>query len=142
MSWFAELHVDERTGHARVGANVVRDHLERDVRLADSVQVQQVAKLGVHDLGATDLAANATVVVSRSGGRWAGKERARSVQWGGFCSSFVRWPLVSVLEVAAVPAAAGCARRVLGGWGVPGELIADAEVIISELMTNATQGGG
>jgi anti-sigma regulatory factor (Ser/Thr protein kinase) len=48
-----------------------------------------------------------------------------------------------VLEVAAVPAAAGCARRharwILAGWGVPDELVADAEVLASELMTNATQ---
>jgi anti-sigma regulatory factor (Ser/Thr protein kinase) len=59
------------------------------------------------------------------------------------CSSFVKWPQVSVLEVAAVPAAVGRARRhakwALGEWGVPGALVADAEDLISELMTNAMQ---
>ena len=53
------------------------------------------------------------------------------------------WPQVSVLEMAAVPAtvtsARQHARRVLGGWGVPGELVADAAMLASELLANAVQ---
>jgi anti-sigma regulatory factor (Ser/Thr protein kinase) len=46
-----------------------------------------------------------------------------------------------VLELKAVPEAPSFARRharrVLGGWGMPGELVADAEMLVSELVTNA-----
>jgi anti-sigma regulatory factor (Ser/Thr protein kinase) len=55
----------------------------------------------------------------------------------------MRWPLVSVLETEACPAAVGCARRqarwVLAEWGLPDGLITDAETVTSELISNAVQ---
>jgi anti-sigma regulatory factor (Ser/Thr protein kinase) len=55
----------------------------------------------------------------------------------------MRWPLVSVLELRACPAAVRCARRyarcVLDGWEVPGGLVDDAEMLTSELASNAVQ---
>lgn len=54
-----------------------------------------------------------------------------------------RWPLVSELELDATDEAPAGARRhlakVLAAWGVPRGLIAEAEMICSELMTNAVQ---
>lgn len=45
--------------------------------------------------------------------------------------------------MAAVPAAVRDARRhawqVLDGWGVPGELVADAQLLATELLANAVQ---
>jgi anti-sigma regulatory factor (Ser/Thr protein kinase) len=56
-------------------------------------------------------------------------------------SPYLRWPLVSVLELDATDEAPHGARRhlteVLDAWAVPGELAAEAEMICSELMTNA-----
>lgn len=51
-----------------------------------------------------------------------------------------RWPLVSSLEFGALATAVPCARlhtsTVLHEWGI-GELAGDAELIVSELVTNA-----
>lgn len=51
-----------------------------------------------------------------------------------------RWPLVSSLEFGALATAVPCARlhanTVLYEWGI-GELADDAELIVSELVTNA-----
>jgi anti-sigma regulatory factor (Ser/Thr protein kinase) len=51
-----------------------------------------------------------------------------------------RWPLVSSLEFGALATAIPCARlhtnTVLHEWGI-GELAEDAELIVSELATNA-----
>lgn len=51
-----------------------------------------------------------------------------------------RWPLVSSLEFGALATAVPCARlhtnTVLHEWGIP-ELAGDAELIVSELVTNA-----
>lgn len=51
-----------------------------------------------------------------------------------------RWPLVSSLEFGALATAVPCARlhtrTVLHEWGV-GDLAGDAELIVSELVTNA-----
>jgi hypothetical protein len=51
-----------------------------------------------------------------------------------------RWPLSSSLEFGALPTAIPCARlhtcTVLYEWGI-GELADDAELIVSELVTNA-----
>jgi anti-sigma regulatory factor (Ser/Thr protein kinase) len=51
-----------------------------------------------------------------------------------------RWPLVSSLEFGALATAVPCARlhtnTVLHEWGI-GELADDAELIVSELVTNA-----
>ena len=53
----------------------------------------------------------------------------------------LRWPRVSVLELGPVPAAPPRARQhvrtVLGEWGVPRWLAADAEMLCAELMANA-----
>lgn len=50
------------------------------------------------------------------------------------------WPLWTSLELAALPTAVACARahtkQVLWEWGLK-ELIDDAELLVSELMTNA-----
>jgi anti-sigma regulatory factor (Ser/Thr protein kinase) len=49
--------------------------------------------------------------------------------------------LVSVLELAPLPTATPCFRlhavAVLKEWGLPRDLIGDAEILVSELMTNA-----
>jgi anti-sigma regulatory factor (Ser/Thr protein kinase) len=54
-----------------------------------------------------------------------------------------RWPLVSVLELDATDEAPGGARRhltaVLAAWALPRGLAGEAEMICSELMTNAVQ---
>lgn len=51
-----------------------------------------------------------------------------------------RWPVRSFLELGAIPEAVpyarGQARRAVLEWGLP-ELIASAEVLVSELVTNA-----
>jgi len=51
-----------------------------------------------------------------------------------------RWPLASSLEFGALATAVPCARlhtkTVLHEWGI-GELAVDAELIVSELVTNA-----
>jgi anti-sigma regulatory factor (Ser/Thr protein kinase) len=50
------------------------------------------------------------------------------------------WPHVSALELGALPTAAGCARThaklVLAEWGLS-HLVADAQILVSELVTNA-----
>ena len=50
------------------------------------------------------------------------------------------WPLVSTLELGALPTAAGCARDhtrvVLAEWGLK-HLVDDAATLTSELITNA-----
>jgi anti-sigma regulatory factor (Ser/Thr protein kinase) len=52
---------------------------------------------------------------------------------------------ISFLTLAAVPAAAGCSRQLvrrgLNRWGL-GALAADAELVVSELATNAVQATG
>jgi anti-sigma regulatory factor (Ser/Thr protein kinase) len=49
--------------------------------------------------------------------------------------------LISALELAPLPTAIPCFRlhavAVLREWGLPRELAADAELVVSELMTNA-----
>jgi anti-sigma regulatory factor (Ser/Thr protein kinase) len=56
-------------------------------------------------------------------------------------NEYLRWPLVSVLDLEPVPTAAASARehtrRVLAGWGLARDMIGDAEVLVSELTTNA-----
>jgi anti-sigma regulatory factor (Ser/Thr protein kinase) len=51
-----------------------------------------------------------------------------------------RWPLASGLELGALPTAVGCgrdhARQVLREWGLS-DLADDAELLVSELLTNA-----
>lgn len=53
-----------------------------------------------------------------------------------------RWPLVRYLELAAVPGAVPSGRlhtrQVLGEWALPG-LREDAELVVSELLTNAVR---
>lgn len=70
-----------------------------------------------------------------------GEGTGRSGWLGWFSWPSMGWPLVSVLEVGACPEAVRWARRHargrLGAWGVPEELVADAEVLTSELITNA-----
>ena len=52
------------------------------------------------------------------------------------------WPLLSHLELGALPGAVACARlharQVLWEWGLSA-IAEDAELLVSELMTNATQ---
>jgi anti-sigma regulatory factor (Ser/Thr protein kinase) len=54
---------------------------------------------------------------------------------------YLRWPLVSILELGPFPEAPSRARRhtkdVLGTWGAPRALVPDAEMLCSELVTNA-----
>jgi anti-sigma regulatory factor (Ser/Thr protein kinase) len=49
--------------------------------------------------------------------------------------------LVSALELAPLPTAIPCFRlhavAVLREWGLPHDLVADAQMLVSELMTNA-----
>ncbi|HEY3732761.1 MAG TPA: ATP-binding protein [Streptosporangiaceae bacterium] len=49
--------------------------------------------------------------------------------------------LISTLELAPLPTATPCFRlhavAVLKEWGLPRDLVADAETLVSELMTNA-----
>jgi anti-sigma regulatory factor (Ser/Thr protein kinase) len=56
-------------------------------------------------------------------------------------SDLVRWPLMSVLELGASPSVAARSRThtrdVLADWGLPRGLSADAELVASELVTNA-----
>ena len=56
-------------------------------------------------------------------------------------SDFLRWPLVSVLELGPSGAASAHARRhvmdVLVSWEIARDLIPDAELITAELMSNA-----
>ena len=58
-------------------------------------------------------------------------------------SVFLRWSLVSVLELDGAEEAVGCARRHLAGvlpaWRVPRGLAGELELICSELVTNAVQ---
>ena len=55
------------------------------------------------------------------------------------------WPLMSHLELAALPTAVPClrlhARAVALEWGLP-SLAEDVELIVSELVTNATRAAG
>jgi hypothetical protein len=55
-----ELHVHERARHPRVGADVVGDRLDRDVRLLG--RIQQMRELRAHDFRTTDLAPNSGLV--------------------------------------------------------------------------------
>lgn len=59
---------------------------------------------------------------------------------------YLRWPLVSVLELDLSEEASACARRhlrdVLPAWRVPRGLAVEAELICSELVTNAVQATG
>jgi anti-sigma regulatory factor (Ser/Thr protein kinase) len=52
------------------------------------------------------------------------------------------WPLVSVLEFGSLPTAVGSARAhtrgILAEWGLA-DLIPDAEMLVSELLTNALE---
>jgi anti-sigma regulatory factor (Ser/Thr protein kinase) len=52
------------------------------------------------------------------------------------------WPLVSALEFGSLPTAVGSARAhtrgILAEWGLA-DLIEDAEMLVSELMTNALE---
>jgi anti-sigma regulatory factor (Ser/Thr protein kinase) len=52
------------------------------------------------------------------------------------------WPLVSCLDLGSLPTAAGCARlhakNVLFEWGL-GAIADDAELLVSEMVTNALQ---
>ena len=53
----------------------------------------------------------------------------------------LRWPLASRLELGALPTAVSCARlhtrNVLAEWGLPRDVAADAEMCVSETITNA-----
>jgi anti-sigma regulatory factor (Ser/Thr protein kinase) len=77
----------------------------------------------------------------RCGPAAGGGERTLLKWRGQEPSPYVRWPLVAVLKTAARPAAVPCARQharqVLGGWGVPREVIEDAELLAAELIGNA-----
>jgi anti-sigma regulatory factor (Ser/Thr protein kinase) len=60
--------------------------------------------------------------------------------WAGG-NEYLRWPLVTVLDLEPVPTAAASARehtrRVLADWGLPRDMVGDAEILVSELTTNA-----
>jgi anti-sigma regulatory factor (Ser/Thr protein kinase) len=54
-----------------------------------------------------------------------------------------RWPLRSYLELGALPSAVSCARlhtrQLLWEWGHTGDLAETAELLVSEIMTNAVR---
>jgi anti-sigma regulatory factor (Ser/Thr protein kinase) len=56
-------------------------------------------------------------------------------------NTYLRWPLVSLLELGPLPTAVSCARlhaqNVLAEWQLPRDMIGDASVCVSELLTNA-----
>ena len=58
----------------------------------------------------------------------------------GVGTAFQEWPLTSALEFGALPTAVGSARahtrHILAEWGL-GQLVDDAEMLVSELLTNA-----
>lgn len=59
----------------------------------------------------------------------------------GDCLRYLRWPMVSVLELGPFASAPACARlhvtRVLAEWRIDRDLVPDAELITAELMSNA-----
>lgn len=63
----------------------------------------------------------------------------------GFMPPSPAWPLVSYLQLGALPTAVGCARwhtrALLAEWGLTGqeELAEVTELLVSELLTNAYQ---
>lgn len=54
-----------------------------------------------------------------------------------------RWPLASFLALAALPSAVSCARlhtrQLLWEWGLAATIAGTAELLVSELVTNAVQ---
>lgn len=58
-------------------------------------------------------------------------------------TSSVRWPQVSVLEMGPSASAPACARRhvtsVLSEWALASDLVSDAELITSELVSNGAR---
>jgi anti-sigma regulatory factor (Ser/Thr protein kinase) len=83
------------------------------------------------------------VSTGRGGAREAGSAVGRGVvaeQGSGVGTVSQPWPLVSSLELGALPTAAGCARDhtrvVLSEWGLK-HLVDDATTLTSELITNA-----
>ena len=79
------------------------------------------------------------VSVGRGGARPAASELD-----SGSGAAIHEWPLVSALPpLAALPTAPACARghvrAVAREWDVPGELTGTAELLTSELVTNAVQ---
>jgi anti-sigma regulatory factor (Ser/Thr protein kinase) len=73
----------------------------------------------------------------------AGLQASRPVADRVASAFFLRWPLVSVLELGASPAAVGLARQYvrasLGEWACPFGVREDMELICSELVSNAVQ---
>jgi anti-sigma regulatory factor (Ser/Thr protein kinase) len=73
--------------------------------------------------------------------------RTNAYKAGGFPMSggSQAWPLQTHLELAALPTAPGCARghvrSLAHEWGLPG-LADTAELLVSELVTNAVQACG
>ena len=58
----------------------------------------------------------------------------------------LRWRRRDFFELGALPGAVPCARLhsrlVLGEWGLPGDLVHSAELVASELATNAVSASG
>ena len=75
-----------------------------------------------------------------SGGGFRPRRRAPSEQPGQTVMD--QWPLLSRLELGALPGAVACARlharQVLWEWGLSA-IAENAELLVSELVTNATQ---
>jgi len=73
----------------------------------------------------------------------AGLQASRPVADRMAGAFFLRWPLVSVLEIGASAQAVGIARQYvtasLGEWACPFGIREDMELICSELVSNAVQ---
>jgi anti-sigma regulatory factor (Ser/Thr protein kinase) len=70
-------------------------------------------------------------------------QRSQAAPLGGATGAALHeWPLVSALEFGSLPTAVGSARAhtrtILAEWGLAA-LIADAEMLVSELLTNALE---
>lgn len=83
-------------------------------------------------------------IISPLAGTWTGNGDRRDARWKGRYFGMVRRALdhdMSYLELAALPSAPSWARRhakaVLNGWQLWPEIIETAELLVSELMTNA-----
>lgn len=85
------------------------------------------------------------VSTRRGGARLTGSGLGRGVVTelsSGAVNASTDWPLVSKLDLGPLPTAIGCgrdhAKLVLGEWGLD-HLVDDAVLLVSELLTNASQ---
>lgn len=72
---------------------------------------------------------------------WPNCTAADAINDAESTNDYLLWPRVSLLELGPLPTAASCARlhtrNVLAEWGLSRDLAADAEICVSETITNA-----